>query len=214
MAMALRVVVPPHPLLNHWLLLLRDQQTPTPLYGTAMAELGRWLSYEALRDWIPTRELSVQTAVGVAQGQIVDASVPLLAVVAIPDSLGLWQGGQQVLPSAQLGTLSCTDAGLQHLSLPTTIPERCGVLLYWSALAAPEPLLAVLDQLAALGVSGARLRLITAVAAAPALHSIGEAHEALTIYTAAIDSDLDDEGRISPGIGTINERLLGFSNCP
>jgi len=214
MAMALRVVVPPHPLLNHWLLLLRDQQTPTPLYGTAMAELGRWLSYEALRDWIPTRELSVTTAMGVAQGQIVDASVPLLAVVAVPESLGLWQGGQQVLPSAQLGTLSCSDGTLQSVSLPTTIPERCGVLLYWSALAAPEPLIAVLDHLAALGVSGPRLRMITAVAAAPALHTIGEAHGALTIYTAAIDSELDEEGRIGPGIGSVGDRLLGFSSCP
>ena len=214
MAMALRVVVPPHPLLNHWLMLLRDPQTPVPLYGTAMAELGRWLSYEALRDWIPTREMSVQFGMKVVSGQVIDASVPLLAVVAVPESLGLWQGGQQVLPAAQLGTLCCSAGTLSHVTLPNAIPERCGVLLYWSALAEPEPLLAVLDHLASLGVHGQRLRLITAVAAAPALHSIGEVHEALTIYTAAIDPDLDVSGGISPGIGAVAERLLGFSHSP
>ena len=44
MSMSLRVVVPPHPLIAHWLTVLRDQQTPSPLFATAMAELGHWLT--------------------------------------------------------------------------------------------------------------------------------------------------------------------------
>ena len=59
MAMALRVVVPPHPLIGHWLAVLRDRHTPGPLYASATTELGRWLSYEALRDWLPHRSFSV-----------------------------------------------------------------------------------------------------------------------------------------------------------
>ena len=48
MAMSLRVVVPPHPLIGHWLAMLRHRETPSALYATAMQELGRWLTYEAL----------------------------------------------------------------------------------------------------------------------------------------------------------------------
>ena len=59
MAMALRVVVPPHPLIGHWLAVLRDRHTPGPLYASATTELGRWLSYEALRDWLPHRSIQV-----------------------------------------------------------------------------------------------------------------------------------------------------------
>ena len=44
MSKALRVVVPPHPLIGHWLTLLRDRDTPSALFATAMAELGRWLT--------------------------------------------------------------------------------------------------------------------------------------------------------------------------
>ena len=44
MAMSLRVVVPPHPLIGHWLTMLRHQETPPALYATAMHELGRWLT--------------------------------------------------------------------------------------------------------------------------------------------------------------------------
>ena len=54
MSKTLRVVVPPHLLIGHWLTLLRDAETPPALFGTAMTELGRWLTYEAMRDWIPT----------------------------------------------------------------------------------------------------------------------------------------------------------------
>lgn len=210
MAMALRVVVPPHPLLSHWLTVLRDAQTPQPLYGTALAELGRWLSYEALRDWLPQRQVNVQTSAGSAQGQVVDPAIPLLAISAIPGGLGLWQGAQAVLPAAQIGHVSCAGDALQWTNLPCPVPTTTGVLVYWGQLAEPEPLLLLLDHLAKQGVSGSRLRLITAVAAAPALHAVGERHGALTIYTAAIDPDLDLNGQISPGIGPLDTRLIGY----
>ena len=47
MAKTLRVVVPPHPLIAHWLTVLRHAGTPAALFATGMEELGRWLSYEA-----------------------------------------------------------------------------------------------------------------------------------------------------------------------
>ena len=64
MPLQLRVYVPPHPLIQHWLGVARDAQTPTPLFRTAMAELGRWLTYEALREWLPMVEAQVDTPVG------------------------------------------------------------------------------------------------------------------------------------------------------
>ena len=59
MAMTLRVGVPPHPLIGHWLSVVRDRQTPPAIYASATAELGRWLTYEALRDWLPQRRVAL-----------------------------------------------------------------------------------------------------------------------------------------------------------
>ena len=53
MAMTLHVVIPPHPLIGHWLSILRIESTPSPIYSTALEQLGKWLTYEALRDWLP-----------------------------------------------------------------------------------------------------------------------------------------------------------------
>ena len=76
MAKTLRVVVPPHPLIAHWLTVLRHQGTPAPLCRTAMEELGRWLTYEALRDWLPHRRDTVQTPLASTEGTVIEAGFP------------------------------------------------------------------------------------------------------------------------------------------
>ena len=48
MAMSLKVIVPPHPLIKHWLSILREKNSPNILYSTGYEQLGKWLSYEAL----------------------------------------------------------------------------------------------------------------------------------------------------------------------
>ena len=120
MSMSLRVVVPPHPLIGHWLTLLRDRETPTPLFATAMTELGRWLTYEAVRDWLPQRGVEVHTPSGRCEGQVVDGALPLLAIPVLRGGLGLWQGAQTVLPAARVALVGLDagrDGNAPHLSL-------------------------------------------------------------------------------------------------
>lgn len=206
MAMALRVVVPPHPLIGHWLAVLRDLHTPGPLYASATTELGRWLSYEALRDWLPHRSIQVDSPLAATQAEIVDGDVPLLALPLLTAGLGLWQGAQAVIPSAQVRHLWLHEQGIRGLDRP--IPPRSGVLVFCATVATGESLNQVLDRLAELGVSGDRLRVVTALASGPGLQLVGERHGDLTIYTAGIDPELDGAGQIVPGIGAVAERLF------
>ena len=205
MSNTLRVVVPPHPLIGHWLTLLRDHETPSALYNTAMMELGRWLTYEALRDWIPYQRVAVQTPLAGTEGTVVDGSVPMLAVPMLRGGLALWEGARPVVPSAAVAHLGA-DGGL-----PERIPERAGVLVFAPQVASGETLLHLLEQLEALGVSGMRLRVITALTASPGLKRIGERYADLTLYTGCIDAELDEQGRILPGIGDVKERLYGLN---
>jgi uracil phosphoribosyltransferase len=216
MSKTLRVVVPPHPLIGHWLTLLRDQQTPAALFSTAMAELGRWLTYEALRDWIPYQRVRVQTPLALTEGTVVDGSVPLLAVPVLRGGLGLWEGGRTVLPNAAVahmaferqtgsGTLRCNLNGL-----PEAIPANAGVLVFEPMVASAATLIAVLERLEAKGVSGPRVRVISALAAAPGLKTLGERYGDLTLYTGCIDAELDGQQRIVPGLGDAADRLYGL----
>ncbi len=215
MSMSLRVVVPPHPLIGHWLTLLRDRSTPSPLFATAMAELGRWLTYEALRDWLPHQRVTVQTPLASTEGTVVDGSVPLLAVPILRAGLGLWQGAQAVLPTARVAHMGLErdersgEARCYLDSLPAAIGERVGVLVFDPMLATGGSLIQVLERLERKGVAGDRLRVITALAASPGLKLLGERFPSLTIYTGCIDPELDAAFRIVPGLGDAGDRLCG-----
>lgn len=222
MSRSLRVVVPPHPLIGHWLTLLRDRSTPAPLFATAMAELGRWLTYEALRDWLPESPVSFDTPLARCEGRVIDPSVPLLVVPVLQAGLGLWQGAQGVLPHARIAPVGL-EAGPDgngapphwYLDrLPQRIGERVGVLVLLPILATGGTLRALLERLESLGVSGARLRVITTLAAAPGLRQLGERFPELNIYCACIDPELDAEGRVLPGCGAVSDRLYGAPEQP
>jgi uracil phosphoribosyltransferase len=213
MAMSLRVVVPPHPLLAHWLTVARDADTPSPLFATAMTELGRWLTYEAVRDWLPQQTVRVTTPLAETEGTVIDGTVPLLVIPVLRGGLGLWQGGQTVLPAARVAHVGLDTAGGEvhwYLDdLPAQLEERLGVLVFLPVLASGRTLIALLQRLQRLGVSGKRLRVVTALAAAPGLRELGEQFEELTIYCACIDAELDVLGQVIPGFGDAAQRLYG-----
>jgi uracil phosphoribosyltransferase len=215
MSKTLRVVVPPHPLIGHWLTLLRDAQTPPALFATAMAELGRWLTYEAMRDWIPYQRISVATPLATTEGTVVDGAVPMLAVPVLRAGLGLWEGARPVLPTAAVAHMgfarqeSSGCATCYYDGLPEHIPANAGVLVFEPMVATAGTLIQVLERLEAKGVVGPRLRVISALAAAPGLKTLGERYGDLTIYTGCIDADLDAAFRIVPGLGDAGDRLYG-----
>ena len=203
MAMTLRVVVPPHPLIGHWLSVLRDRQTPAPLYVTASNEIGRWLTYEALRQWLPHRAVEVETDHGTTPGQVVDGTVPILACVLGTSALGLWDGARPVLPNTRVLHLDEVDP-----RLPEGLDSRSGVLVFSAEVASGASLERLLQSLAERGLSGERVRVITTLVASPGLQRLGEGFPDLTLHTACIDAEVDEGGRIRPGIGCVRERLF------
>lgn len=69
----------------------------------AFAELGRILIYEAVRDWLPTVDLQVQTPLGSADATVVDPMQPIKV------------GFQEPSPSSLLWSIELPDAtALQH----------------------------------------------------------------------------------------------------
>ena len=195
--MSLRVVVPPHPLIGHWLTMLRHRDTPPALYATALQELGRWLTYEALRDWLPHRKELVPTPLSETEGTVVESGVPLLAIPTLPVGLELWQGARSVLPEACL----CLSG------IPASIEANAGVILFADQIGDGESILIQLRRLQEQGVDGRRIRLITALCSSPGLKRLGGEISDLTLHTACIDEVVDQKGLIDPGIGDPVRRL-------
>ena len=102
MAMKLHVVIPPHPLIGHWLSILRIDTTPPAIYATALEQLGKWLTYEALRDWLPHNKKEIMTEKGITEGILIDTNVPIIVMPNLPGGLELWQGSREILPNASI----------------------------------------------------------------------------------------------------------------
>ncbi|NJK29598.1 MAG: uracil phosphoribosyltransferase [Acaryochloris sp. RU_4_1] len=214
MAMQLRVYVPPHPLIKHWLAVARDRNTPGVLFRTAMTELGRWLTYEAMREWFPTLETTVETPLGPATAAVINPELPVAVVPILRAGLTLLDGAQSVIPRAatyHLG-LARNEETLQpscYLNkLPDTFAPQTRILITEPMLATGGSIMATLQELTQRQADPELIRIIAVVAAPPALKQLGENYPSLQIYTATIDEGLNDQGFIVPGLGDAGDRAF------
>jgi uracil phosphoribosyltransferase len=215
MTLQLRVFVPPHPLIKHWLAVARDRGTPSVLFRTAMTELGRWLTYEACREWLPTMDLMVETPLAPCAATMVNPQVPIAVVPILRAGLALLEGAQTVLPAASIYHLGMArnEETLQPYCYVNKLPEKFDpetrVLIPEPMLATGGTIMATMKELIDRGVDPAWIRIISVVTAPPALQQLSEAYPALNIYAACIDEGLDQQGFIVPGLGDAGDRTFG-----
>jgi uracil phosphoribosyltransferase len=215
MTLQLRVYVPPHPLIKHWLAVARDAATPSVLFKSAMTELGRWLTYEAIREWLPTIETTVQTPLAECPATFINPEVPLVVVPILRAGLGLLDGAQTLLPLASIYHIGLVrDEQTLEVScylnkLPERLDPQTRVLICDPMLATGGTMMRAIAELTQRGVDPALVRIISVVAAPPALQQLSVAYPGLIVYTAMIDEGLNSHGYIVPGLGDAGDRTFG-----
>ncbi|SKB12845.1 Uracil phosphoribosyltransferase [Planktothrix sp. PCC 11201] len=221
MAPQLRIYVPPHPLIKHWLGVARDQATPPGLFRTAMTELGRWLTYEAARDWLPTLETTVQTPLAECHATFVNPEVPLIVIPILRAGLALMEGIQSVVPLSSVYHLGMVrneetlEVSCYLNKLPTQFDPQTRVIISEPMLATGGTIMAVMAELTQRHLDPALIRIISIVASPPALQKLSQAYPSLQVYTAIIDPEVNEQGFIIPGLGDAGDRTFGtFDRLP
>lgn len=215
MTLQLRVYVPPHPLIQHWLAVARDASTPSTLFRSAMTELGRWLTYEAIRDWLPIQETTVDTPLATCPATFIDPGVPVVVMPILRAGLALLDGAQALLPLASIYHLGFVrnEETLEPTcylnKLPETFPPQTRVLITEPMLATGGTSLAAMAELTRRGIDPALVRIISVVVAPTALQKLSAVYPSLSIYAAAIDEGLNSKGFIVPGLGDAGDRTFG-----
>ncbi len=216
MALQLRIFVPPHPLIKHWLAIARDKNTPGVLFRTALKELGYWLTYEAMRgDWIPTEDIIVETPLGPTAATLVSPTVPMALVPILRAGLTLLDGAQAVMPRASTYHLGLVrnEETLQpscYLNkLPEALDPQTRILICEPMLATGGSIMMAMAELTRRQADPSLIRVISVVAAPPALKQLAEIYPTLEIYTATIDETVNDQGFIVPGLGDAGDRAFG-----
>ncbi|NEO84298.1 MAG: uracil phosphoribosyltransferase [Spirulina sp. SIO3F2] len=215
MTLQLRVYVPEHPLIQHWLGVARDQDTPAVLFKSAMTELGRWLTYEASRQWLPVEEVTVQTPLALCPAKLINPTVPMAVIPILRAGLALLDGAQTLLPLANTYHLGMArnedtlEASCYLNKLPEAFAPETRILLLDPMLATGGSMMSALAEVVARGGDPAQIRIVSVVAAPPALQKLSQAYPALNVYTAMIDETLNEQGYIVPGLGDAGDRAFG-----
>jgi uracil phosphoribosyltransferase len=215
MTLQLRVYVPPHPLIKHWLGVARDAATPGVLFKTAMTELGRWLTYEAVRDWLPTLDLMVETPLAPCPATMINPELQIAVVPILRAGLALLEGSQTLLPLASTYHLGLVrneetlEASCYLNKLPQQFAPNTRLLITEPMLATGGSIMMAMTELTRRGIDPALTRIISVVAAPPALQKLNAAYPGLIIYTATIDEAVNSQGFIVPGLGDAGDRAFG-----
>jgi len=210
----MRTHVADHPLIAHKLTTLRDERTDSPTFRRLADELVTLLAYEATRD-VRVETVTVRTPVAEAQGVKLATPRPLVVPI-LRAGLGMLEGMQRLLPTAEVGFLGMVrnEETLQASTYAERLPEdlsgrQCYVL---------DPMLATGGTLAAairfLVDRGADH--ITAICLLSAPEGCARLERELdglgipvTIVTAGMDERLNEKGYIVPGLGDAGDRLYG-----
>ena len=203
------VTIVDHVLLRRLLTILRDRETPHGVFRQTLDDAAMILAYESMRGLNPAAK-DVQTPLETAAGITLADEVVIVAILRA--GLGLVDGFLRLVPDARVGHLGMyrDEEALRPVGYYENIPsgvENAEVFVV-------DPMLATggsgVQAIARLKRAGARrLHFVCLVAAPEGVAALHEAHPDVSIVTATIDRELDENGYIRPGLGDAGDRIFG-----
>lgn len=203
------VTIITHPLVQHNLTRLRDQETGPQEFRRVLGEVAALMIYEATRSF-GVAPVAVQTPLARTRGVRLRREVVVVPILRA--GLGMLDSILQLIPHARVGFIglkreeTTLRATTYHQSLPPDL-GNFEVVLVDPMLATGGSTVAAMDLLSGLGAK--RVRLVNLVAAPEGIRRVRSHYPDLPIFTAAVDRKLNEKGYILPGLGDAGDRLFG-----
>ncbi len=167
------------------------------------------MAYELTREH-GTESVEVMTPLGTARGAVLESHITLVPILRA--GLGMADGILQLIPQARVGHLGIyrDETSLQPVvyynKLPMDVAET-EVILIDPMLATGGSSAAAVDAIKRTGAT--RIKMLCLVAAPEGIARMLQSHPDVVIYTAAVDSHLNEAGYIVPGLGDAGDRIFG-----
>lgn len=199
-----------HPLIAHKLSLMRDQDTSTRTFRELLKEITLLMGYEITRD-LPLTTQTIQTPLVAMQAPVI-AGKKVAIVPVLRAGLGMAEGLMALIPSARQGHIGLYR-GEDHRPVEyyVRLPDTEGRLFIVC-----DPMLATgysaveaVRILRTRGVAAQHIRFLALVAAPEGVRVFQEAHPEVPVYVAALDSHLNENAYIVPGLGDAGDRIFG-----
>ena len=199
-----------HPLLQHKLSILRDEQTGSKEFREVVSEIATLMCYEATRD-LPMEEVEIKTPLGTGKFKAL-AGKKLAIVPVLRAGLGMVDGILTLIPSAKVGHIGLyrdpdtLEPVEYYCKMPNDIAERDIIIL--------DPMLATGGSASAAiqfikNYDVKHIKLMNIIAAPEGIERVHKDHPDVEIYVAAVDEKLNEHGYIVPGLGDAGDRIFG-----
>lgn len=199
-----------HPLVQHKLTLLRQVERSTQGFRRLVNEIGMLLCYEVTRD-LPLEMTEIETPLTRMTSPILSGKKLVFAPI-LRAGVGFLDGMLDLVPSARVAHIglyrdpTTLQAVEYYFKAPPDVAERLVIVLD-PMLATANSAVAAVDRLKERGCRD--LRMCCLLAAPEGIAHFHAMHPEVGIWTAAIDSHLDEHGYIVPGLGDAGDRIFG-----
>ena len=205
------VVIFNHPLIQHKIAILRNEKTSMKEFRELVEEITTLMTYECLKEDVPTTEVQVTTPLETCTQKVVcDNAIAIVPILRA--GLGMVNGIHVLFPSARVGHIGMyrDEETLQpqsyYCKLPDGIEDKLVLVV--------DPMLATggsaCDALQLLKERGCKnLKFMAIIGAPEGISRVAEAHPDVKIYVATQDRCLNENGYILPGLGDAGDRLFG-----
>jgi uracil phosphoribosyltransferase len=211
----MRVHVANHPLITHKLTVLRDKNTPSPVFRQLVEELVTLLAYEATRD-IRVTEVTVETPVTTTKGVKLSTPRPIIVPI-LRAGLGMLEGIVKLLPTATVGFLGIkrNEETLEPETYANRLPEDLSgrqVYIIDPMLATGGTLIDSIDYVFERGAT--EVTCICLLGAPEGVEAVKKhvGDRNVNIVLGALDEKLNEVGYIVPGLGDAGDRLYGLAD--
>ena len=211
----MRIHVADHPLVTHKLTVLRDKNTPSPVFRQLVEELVTLLAYEATRE-VKTTEVTIQTPVVETKGRKLSKPRPIIIPI-LRAGLVMHEGIVKLLPTAEVGFLGIkrNEETLEPYTYANRLPDD----LTGRQVFIIDPMLAtggtLIDSIDYVFEKGATDVTCICLLGAPEGLAAVEKHlgeRDVKIVLGALDEKLNELGYIVPGLGDAGDRLYGLAD--
>jgi len=199
-----------HPLSEHVVTHLRDRTTKPATFRTLSYQISLLLAFEATRNFA-TREAIVETPLEKYSGRVL--AEPTVLVPILRAGISMVQPFADLLPEVSVGYIGLERdeetavARSYYSKLPPLAARR--VLILDPMLATGGSAVQAIQVVAAHGAATKDLALVSIVAAPEGVRAVEAVDPRISIFTAALDRELNARKYILPGLGDFGDRLYG-----
>lgn len=205
-----RATLVDHPLVQHKLTIMRNKETSTASFRRLLREISLLLCYEVTRD-LELTTTRIETPLVPMEAPTLEGKKLVFASVLRAGN-GLLEGMLDLVPAARVAHIGLyrdhdtLEAVEYYFKAPQDLGDRL-VIVVDPMLATANSAIAAVDRLKRRGATN--LRFLCLLAAPEGIRRFNAAHPDVPIFTAAIDSHLNEKGYIVPGLGDAGDRMYG-----